>query len=204
MIRAFIAVELEDALRREIAGIQQTLQEQIGREAQAAVRIAWVRPASIHLTLKFLGDIDETQVDPLRHAMTQAMQAHTAVRIPLARLGAFPRPQEPHTLWIGAPQAWERGPDAGRLAALVRDIEACCEPLGVRREPRPFTPHLTLARIKSGERPAGRALARLQAMDRPLALAPLTVAAVALMKSQLNADGAVHTRLWEIPLARIP
>jgi 2'-5' RNA ligase len=203
MTRAFIAVELGDALRQQIAQVQQHLQEQLGGVAGGAARIAWVRPSSIHLTLKFIGDIDERRIGALRETIAATVRSHHSVTIPLARFGAFPRPQEPRTLWIGASETWENGDDARRLSALVDTIDSCCEAQGVPREHRPFAPHLTLARIKAGERQVGRALTGMGAIDRPLTLEPLPVAALALMQSQLNADGAVHTRLWQIRLDMI-
>ncbi len=204
VIRTFLAVELDDALRAQIARVQQDLKERLDRETPGAVRIAWVRPASMHLTLKFLGDIGEHQAGPLREALAVAVRGHRIVRMPFARLGAFPRPQDPRALWVGASEEWEQNDDARRLAGLARVIEDCCEALGLRREDRPFRPHLTLARIKAGERRVGRVLAGLGVLDRPLALPPLTVESVALMKSQLLSDGAVHTRLWEIGLTTSP
>ena len=101
---------------------------------------------------------------------------------------------------MGASEPWERGEDGQRLAALQRAIEECCEVLGFPREHRPFSPHLTLARVKAGERQVGHALATFGAIDRPLTLGPLAVEAVALMRSQLLSTGAVHTRLWEARL----
>jgi len=203
MIRAFIAVELSDARREQIRLVQNDLKDRINRASTRDPRIAWVRPASMHLTLKFLGDIDERRVGALREAIATAIRGREPIAIPLARLGVFPRPREPRAFWIGPPEDWRRGKDADRLTALAGAIEDGCEAEGIPREPRPFAPHLTLARIKAGERQAGRALAVTGALDTPLILDPLTVDAVALMKSQLNADGAVHTRLWEIRLGAV-
>ena len=201
MIRAFIAVELDDALRGQIARVQQQLSTQLDREVSPGVRVAWVKPASMHLTLKFLGDIDERRVGALRDAIAAATAGRRPLWIPLTRLGGFPRPQEPRALWIGAPMEWTAGPDGKELAALVGVIEDCCAVEGVPRESRPFAPHLTLARIKAGERQAGRALA--SALEQPLALGPLAVGDFGLMRSRLTRDGAVHTRLWELPLAGV-
>jgi RNA 2',3'-cyclic 3'-phosphodiesterase len=203
MIRAFIAVELGVTLGQQLAQVQQRLKEQFASEPSGSVRVAWVKPASVHLTLKFLGDIEERRVDVLHEAIARATRETMPLHIPLARLGAFPKPQEPRSLWIGGPDAWEHGDEAKRLVALVRAIEDCCAAEGVPRESRPFTPHLTLARIKAGERQAGRALAATDILDRPLVLDPLPVNTLAFMKSQLNSDGAVHTRLWQIGLGPV-
>ena len=160
----------------------------------------------MHLTLKFLGDIDESIVAPLHGAIAAAAREWRAIDIPLTRLGGFPRLQEPRNLWLGPDEHWEQSEDARRLQILARAIDAAAAAQGIAREKRPFSPHLTLGRIKNGERHIGRALTSAAGATPALALTPLppiNVAAVALMKSQLDSKGAVHTRLWEVPLARV-
>src|SRR5215470_4920166 len=101
MIRAFLAVELSQELRAELAVVQQELKHRIEPEMKRDTRISWVQPAKIHLTIKFLGDMDEQLVDPLFRAVEQAIGSRTVVQVPLERLGAFPRPQSPRVLWVG-------------------------------------------------------------------------------------------------------
>jgi 2'-5' RNA ligase len=200
MIRAFLAVELEEGLQKRIAQVQQDLKQRLGREALKDVRISWVQPVSIHLTIKFLGDIDDQLVDLLRAAIEQAMKDHQPTSIPLERLGAFPRPQQPRVLWVGASEQWEQGDDAKRVAEIHRAIEDCCATFDLAPEGRPLSPHLTLARIKEGERHVGQALAKSGAMDRPLSLGSLVLGSIVLMKSELRPTGSVYTKLWEIAL----
>jgi 2'-5' RNA ligase len=202
MIRAFLAVELEEGLQKRIAQVQQDLKQRLGKEASRDVRISWVQPTSIHLTIKFLGDIDDQLVDPLRAAIEQAMKDHRPMSIPLERLGAFPRPQQPRVLWVGASEQWEEGDDAKRLTELHRAIEDCCGTFDFAPEGRPLSPHLTLARIKEGERHVGQALAKSAVMDRPLSLGSLALGSIVLMKSELRPTGSVYTKLWEIGLSR--
>lgn len=201
MIRVFLAVELGEDLRKQIAQVQQDLKQRLSRDASKDARISWVQPASIHLTIKFGGDTDEALVEPMREAIHQAVKGHRAVHIPIERLGAFPHPQQPRVLWVGASEQWERGEDAERLAALHQSVEACCESLGFAPEGRPLSLHLTLARIKAGERHIGQALAKSGVMDRPLSLGALTVESVVLMKSELRPTGPVYTKLWEVGLS---
>jgi 2'-5' RNA ligase len=80
-------------------------------------------------------------------------------------------------------------------------IEQACEGLNFLRETRPFSPHLTLARIKVGERHVGVALAKVGVLDRPLSLASLVVESVVLMKSELQPTGSVYTKLWDVRLS---
>ena len=123
MIRAFLAVELSQDLRAELATVQQELKHRIEPEMKRDMRISWARPASIHLTLKFLGDMDEQVVDPLQVAVEQAIGSQRAVNVPLERLGAFPRPQSPRVLWVGPSENWERGAEAKRIADIHGAIE---------------------------------------------------------------------------------
>ena len=200
MIRSFLAVDLREDLRKQIGQVQQDLKQRLSRETSKDTRISWVQPASIHLTMKFLGDTDETLVDPMRAAIEQVMKEYRAIQIPLERLGAFPRPQQPRVLWVGASQRWEQGEDAKQLAALHQAVEDCCGTFDFAQDGRPLSPHLTLARIKGGERYVGQALAKSGVMDRPISLGSLAVESIVLMKSELHPTGSVYTKLWEIAL----
>ena len=200
MIRAFLAVELSHELRAQLATVQQELTRSIEPEMKRDRRISWAQPASIHLTIKFLGDMDEQVIDPLRAALEQAIGSRLAVKVPLERLGAFPRPQSPRVLWVGPSENWERGAEAKRVAEIHGAIEQACEGLRFLRETRPFSPHLTLARIKVGERQVGVALAKGGVLDRPLSLGSLAVESVVLMKSELTPTGSVYTKLWDVRL----
>ncbi len=200
MIRAFLAVELSQSLRTELATVQQELKRSLEQQMQGGTRISWAQPASIHLTLKFLGDLDEQVIDPLRAALEEAIGRQVAVTVPLERLGAFPFPQAPRLLWVGPSEKWEKGTDAKRVAEVHDAIEQVCEGLHFLRETRPFSPHLTLARIKMGERHVGVALANSRVLDRLLSLGSLVIESVVLMQSELNPTGSVYTKLWDVRL----
>ena len=196
MIRAFLAVELSQELRVQLATIQQELKRKIEPEMKQHMRISWAQPASIHLTIKFLGDMDEQVIDSLLVAIEQAIGNQTAVNVPLERLGVFPRPQSPRVLWVGPSENWERGAEGRRVAGIHGAIEHACEGLGFLRETKPFSPHLTFARIKGGERHIGVVLTKGGVLERTLSLGALAVESVVLMKSELRSTGSVYTRLW--------
>ncbi|WHZ22106.1 MAG: 2'-5' RNA ligase [Nitrospira sp.] len=198
MIRAFLAVELPSDLRERLAAMQQDLKRRLERASDRQVRISWVRPASLHLTFKFLGDVREETIQPLQARIEQVVTDHRTIRIPLERLGTFPRPQQPRVLWVGPYESWDQGEDAQGLAALYCAIEACCQAVGFATEGRPLSPHLTLARIKEGEKQVGLALAQSAVMDRPLSIGSFPIGAIALMRSELRPTGSVYTKLWEV------
>ncbi len=198
MIRTFLAVELRDELRDRITLIQQDLRQRLGRESPKDIRIIWVQPSSIHLTMKFLGDTGERLIEPLREAVERETTSHGAVHIPIERLGVFPRLQQPRVLWVGPSEQWEQSDDAKRLTALHRAVENCCQAFGFAAEGRPLSPHLTLARVKEGERNVGQALAKSGVMDLPVSSGVLAVESLVLMQSELRPGGPVYTKLWEV------
>ena len=200
MIRAFLAVELSQELRAGLTTVQQELKRKIETRMTRNTRISWVQPTSIHLTIKFLGDLDEQALDALLVAVEHAIGNQPAVNVPLDRLGAFPRPQSPRVLWVGPPENWEQGRDAKGIGEIHGAIEAACEGLGFLRETRPFSLHLTLARIRMGERHVGLALKQSGVLGRPISAGSLAVESVALMRSELKPTGSVHTKLWEVRL----
>ncbi|HEX4968075.1 MAG TPA: RNA 2',3'-cyclic phosphodiesterase [Nitrospiraceae bacterium] len=200
MIRAFLAVELSQDLRAGITTIQQELKRKIETGMTRNTRISWVQPTSIHLTIKFLGDMDEQALDPLLVAVEHAIGNQAAMNVPLDRLGAFPRPHSPRVLWVGPPENWEQGKDAKGIGEIHGAIEAACEGLGFLRETRPFSLHLTLARIRMGERHVGLVLTQSGVLDRPISAGSLAVESVAMMRSELKPTGSVHTKLWEVRL----
>jgi len=200
VIRAFLAVELSQELRAELATVQQELKRRIEPELKRDTRISWAQPASIHLTIKFLGDMNEQLIDPLMVAVEQAIGSRLAVTVPLERLGVFPRPENPRVLWVGPSEKWEKGAEAKRVAEIHGAVEQACEGLNFLRETRPFSPHLTLARIKMGERHVGAALAKGGLLDRPLSLGALVLESIVLMKSELKPTGSIYTKLWDVRL----
>jgi RNA 2',3'-cyclic 3'-phosphodiesterase len=196
MIRAFLAVELSQELRSKFAVVQQELKQRVESERKGDIRISWVQPAKMHLTIKFLGDVDEQFIDPLLGAIEQAIGSRPSVKVPLERLGAFPSPHSLRVLWIGPSENWEQGEEGKRVTEIHGEIEQACEDLGFLRETKPFSPHLTLARVKMGARHVGAALAKNGVLDRPLSWGSLAIESVVLMKSELNSTGSVYTRLW--------
>lgn len=180
-MRLFIALPLPPAVIAELAAVQRRLRP-------AAPSVRWADPAGIHLTLQFLGEAPAEQAPPLLAAL--AAIAPPPFELHLARLGAFPGPQRPRVVWAGITGA------TGALADLQLAVLAATTPLGFVPEARPFSPHLTLGRVRPDARPEQtRALADLLARAAPPAPVAWPGGAPRLYQSTLTPQGAVYTLL---------
>lgn len=194
MIRTFVAIELDTPLRKALAQVQTDLRNRLQKAMGPDVRIQWVKPESVHLTLKFLGDIPEERVPEIVASLARVTGAHARCTVDIGGLGAFPDARVPRVLWVGLSGQVE---GITRLAAAV---ERALVELGFVPEPKPFNPHLTLARIKERSRDIGRALAVDRMLERAAPIGTVMVNAIALMKSELKPSGAVYTKLCEVSL----
>ena len=186
MIRSFIAIELPDEIRHALAEVQKQLKRDVGG-------VRWVEPGSIHLTLKFLGDIPAEQIQPIAAAAMGAVQDEPPLSLGVSGLGAFPNPRRPRVIWVGLEG------DVARLGRLQTRLEEALEPLGFPREERAFRPHLTVGRVKDPRRPPD--------LTRPLADVTVPrcnsfdVREILLYKSDLRPTGAIYTKLQHLPFA---
>lgn len=194
MIRTFVAIELDASVRQTLAQIQAMLRTRLQRAVGPDVRVQWVKPESIHLTLKFLGDISEDRVPGIQAALARAASGHVRFAVTVEGLGVFPDVRAPRVVWAGFTA---HGDALNRLAA---DVETALAAIGCLPDPKPFHPHLTLARIKEGSRNAGRALSDGGVLARATPRAEATVAGVSLMKSDRQPSRSVYAQLCHVPL----
>ena len=190
VLRTFIAIQLSAELKRHISD----LQAEFKRQVPELRGLSWVNPEGIHLTLRFLGDIEESQVEAITSVLRRAAAPIGAFRLEARGLGGFPTPQRMRVLWVGL------SGDAEATSALQRlqvTIEEGLVGAGFAREERAFTPHLTVARIR--ERGAVGPLARLVMKEQDRMLGGLLAGSVTLIKSELRPKGAVYTPLVEVP-----
>ncbi len=178
-IRTFIAVHVPETVRESIGGFLSPL-----KRLDADVK--WVRAESLHLTLKFLGDVQAERMDAVFEAVQKAAAGSTAFDAALGETGCFPNAKRPSVLWIGVRQG------ATELFRLAESVESALEPLGFAREKRLFLGHLTLGRVRSAKN-IGRAV---EAMTQTgFESGPFRVDSVHVMKSDLQRTGAQHTTL---------
>ena len=137
MLRAFIAVEITPDIIGRIAAAIDQLRPQVKG-------IRWVAPANIHLTVKFLGNIDQSQIEPICQALTEALRPFPRCTINAKGLGVFPNVKRPRVLWVGL--------HGKQLISLAEKVTSALAPLGFILEERSFTPHLTVGRWRQGER----------------------------------------------------
>jgi 2'-5' RNA ligase len=155
--------------------------------------VRWVRPAGIHLTLKFLGEVPASQIAAIAEAMRSACAPHPPFSFAIGGLGCFPDARRPRVVWVGLDEP------GGTLAHLQRDIERAMQPLGFRPEGRGFQPHLTLGRVKGGRPEELQALGAYVSRARAQ-VGQVQAASVSLIRSDLRPDGAVYTGLAVAPL----
>jgi 2'-5' RNA ligase len=136
-VRLFVALEIPSAVRDNLAALIDELRAADGTKSRQGPR--WVRPENLHVTLKFIGHVDAAKLEPIRAALSQ-VRSDSPVEIEFRGLGFFPSEKRPRVLWVGMKSS-------PNLLTLANDIDERLEPLGVPRETREFTPHLTLARF---------------------------------------------------------
>ncbi|MDD4860406.1 MAG: RNA 2',3'-cyclic phosphodiesterase [Dehalococcoidales bacterium] len=187
-IRSFIAIELPEEIKRLLTSLQARLKK-------ADYPVKWVEPNSIHLTLKFLGDVAADKIDLVTTATEIAAGGIKPFRLTVSETGVFPNPKRTQIIWVGL------SGDLQPLTQLQLNIEAEVSPLGFPTEARGFTPHLTLGRVRDYASPEDRqALGELVAKTTLEDKVAFEVKSVNLMRSQLNRAGAVYSCLKSVPL----
>jgi len=185
-LRLFIACDLSDEVRRALGELQN------GLRAATRVRLRWVRPDGIHVTLKFLGEVDGGRVGEIERALAGAIEPFDAQVRPAGLNGFGVR--RLRVVWVGLEG------DVDRLAGLAGRIDEVLATLGFPRERRPFAPHLTLARVPDEASPQDRRdLARLLEGYPMPELPSMRLTEVHLIRSTLGPGGSVYQRLATFP-----
>jgi 2'-5' RNA ligase len=185
-IRTFICFNLPHSVKENLAQLQAELKK-LGRG------VRWSRPEGMHLTLKFLGDVDESKIPAISDAVEIASKESPACQIQIAGTGAFPNLNRPRVYWVGVHET------SGALEDLQARIENELARLGFPKEKRKFSPHLTLGRVKFQDG-IGATSAALEMKVLPSMTFLATE--IIVMKSQLSPHGSRYTPLAILPLKR--
>jgi 2'-5' RNA ligase len=184
-IRTFVAVDTAGQIRRKTADLISALGE-------TTAKVKWVDTENLHLTLKFLGDVDEADVVRIAQAIEPAVADLDVVSIRLSGLGAFPNVKRPRTIWVGV------GDGEPELASVHQAIEAALARLGFPRERRRFHPHLTIGRVRDSRGLPDLSARLVESADCDLG--QVNVTEVRLYSSQLRPAGPVYTVMARAPI----
>jgi 2'-5' RNA ligase len=185
-VRAFIAIELPAAVLSSLQDLQLRLD-------RYRLNMRWVRPAAMHLTLRFLGDIAAAETETVGSAVTAAAGGFVPFEMRPKGVGVFPGLRRARVLWTGIEEP------LGRLSQLQRAVQEKLAQRGYPAENRPFAAHLTLGRAR-GAIDVGR-LAEALKENREFSGEPFKATRLVLFRSELKPNGAVYTALALAPLA---
>ena len=184
-IRTFIAFKLPKNIILSIRKIQEDIKSY-------AFKVRWVNLEKIHLTLKFLGNINYTDIEKVSESIINTVNGHAPISLAVKGAGVFPGIKRPRVIWVGLTGEIEK------LTGIQNDIEENLEELGFPREKRPFKGHLTLGRIKGKINPKKLldAMKKFEKFESELFIADK----IFLFKSDLKSTGSVYTELKSISL----
>ena len=187
-MRLFVALNIPSQLRQALWQVMTPLRER-------GLPVKWARPEGIHLTLKFLGETARERLPAIGEALAKAVDGVTEHKLALGQIGTFGSRSSPRVLWI------DLTGDVEMMLDLQRQVDRMLAGIGFPSEARPFSPHLTLARVRPE---SARALAGPLAEAVRSVTAPRTtieMREVSLMLSKIGPGGAVYTRLRAFPLS---
>ena len=184
-IRAFIAIEISNSVREKIANLQEELKKH-------KERISWTKPGNIHLTLKFLGDVEESKIKLIGESLTNATKEFQPFKFLVKNLGAFPNLRRPRVLWLGIENP------TNELSEILNIIDKQLNLLGFPKKKR-FSPHLTIGRVKSQVSDQFIERFKISQFDGD----EVKVEEIIFMKSQLHSKGAIYTPLKKLRLEQV-
>ena len=184
-MRLFVGCELDETLRSRLA--------EVGRRAEPLDEgLRWVTPEAMHITLKFLGEVEDALVGEIAPALEKPLGDVPVFEMSLQGLGRFPPRGAPRILWAGISHG------AAELICLSKIVETAMEPIGFDREKRQFSPHVTLSRVRRNARP--REIDDLVSEGKAAVFGSQKVRHISLIRSVLQPDGAVYTPIhrWDL------
>jgi len=185
LLRLFIALELSEEQKNEVTGLQKKLKQYLDG-------IRWVKPAGMHLTLKFLGETEPAQVEQVKFAMDEAVSDLGSFDLAYGQGGVFPSPAKARVIWLGLKDG------EAQVRKLAENMEQALYSRGFARDKKAFTPHLTIGRVR-GRIPKNK-IERFIEQEKVFETAKVRVDGVVLFESRLTPEGAIHTPLYTASL----
>ncbi|MBI5814908.1 MAG: RNA 2',3'-cyclic phosphodiesterase [Nitrospinae bacterium] len=183
--RLFFAVNLPKAVTTR-------LDNMVASFGVPSGQVRWVKSENMHITLKFLGDVDNAMLPDLCAAAKRAVKGFSPIRLSVEGMGVFPNHERPRVIWFGV------GGETAGLKKLEESFSAEISPLGFPPDERSFTAHLTIGRVKNDA--ARGKLARLVRQYHKFYIGEALVGDVSLYESRLNPKGSIHTVVETFPL----
>ncbi len=184
-MRVFVAVDIDDGIRKAIAELQEQLKSELKLDKKA---VKWVRPGAMHLTLKFLGEVKDKAITEVCDIVKQVAEKHKAFDLSIENVGSFGG-KSARVLWVGT------GAGSKQLERLVGELDERLGDIGFAREKKAFTGHLTLCRIKDYK--AGIKLVKKANSIVDFVAGVTNVDSVKVYESKLTSAGPVYTVLAE-------
>ncbi len=185
-IRSFLAFELPPEIREKIGAVSRELQK-------TRIPVRWVKVENIHLTMIFLGSVNEDAIDEIKEKVHLVVNRFSTIRTRLNGVGVFPHWRKPRVIWVGLNGEIET------LSNLRDQLQSELKVLGLREEKRPFRPHLTIGRFK-GRVDRDEELKSILDRHHDIASNLHHLNELILFKSDLKPDGPVYTRMATWPL----
>ncbi len=185
-MRAFIAMELPGAIRESLMSLRERLR-------RSGAKASWVHPDNMHLTLRFLGEVDQDAINALCALLEAEYRNCGPVTLAVAGVGGFPNRRKPSVVWAGIEIL------SGDLMVLQAHAEQAARSIGLAPEEKPFHPHVTLARLRD-HRALGTLPAELEAAQTYWG-GEFTAAVVSLFSSELRPAGPIYRCLREFPVS---
>ena len=183
-MRAFIGVEIQAEFKEKIKQLQEKI-------AESGADIKFVEPENLHFCLKFLGEVEESKINKIKEVLEKVCAQFEPFEVEISGLGCFPSRNYINAFWLGI-----KNPQA--IIALAELIDSSLAELGFEKEKRPFTPHLTLGRVKTGKN-------KLELVDmirqlEKVEIGKMQVKEVKLFESVLKLKGPVYNEIFYIKL----
>lgn len=182
-MRSFIAIEFPQDIKKELSALIGTLKD-------SGADVKWVETVNLHLTLKFLGDVDLERLKQIKKMLDGLCERKESFSLSLSDIGCFPSVRSPRVIWVGI----DKGGD--ELKSLTAELEPELKAIGFRLEERPFHPHLTIGRVRTSKN-----IDMLKKKIEKTAFSsshPVVIDRITLFSSELTPKGPIYTPVHTI------